>query len=151
MKNETNNVVIEELQERLEPRQAHAAQLMVANEFAGKGDKKTLEEIAEEVGVTRQTLHNWKTSNIAFIEYLKALSTVTLDSQRSFVDAQLMKLIAGGNNGIPSVKGVELYYKLTGALIERQEVISGNAPSSSPKMTRNELASEIQKLSDMLR
>lgn len=149
MKKENNNVIIDELQERLKPQQVMAAQAMVANEFAGK-DKKTLEELAADLGITRQTLHNWKTNNIAFIEYQRALSTVTLDSQRAFVDSQLMKLIAGGNNGIPSVKGVELYYKLTGALVERTEVLSGNTSEKPNRMTRDELARQVEELHRMI-
>ncbi|WP_179924524.1 phBC6A51 family helix-turn-helix protein [Priestia megaterium] len=105
------NIDIAKLEEQLRPNQLKAINLMVESEFAS-ADKKTLEEIAEECGVSRITLYQWR-KNPVFNQLLKAYSSQHLSSYRALADAQLLKLIKGTSaNGIPSIKSLELFYKL---------------------------------------
>src|SRR5699024_10985780 len=107
---------------RLTPAQRKAAELIVANDFAPKGEKRTLDEIAEEVGVDRRTIYNWRQS-ADFRRYMAAISDGELANYRSLADSQLIKLIKGtSNNGLPAIRGLELFYKLEGRLVERSVV-----------------------------
>lgn len=144
-------ITIEELKGRLTPQQQAAAHLLVANEFAGK-ERRSQEELAEEIGISRQQLHSWRTKNNDFITYQAALSDMALESHRSFVDGQLMKLIRGtSNNGIPSVKAVELFYKLSGKLIEKREVVQHNtSQSKTTRITSEEVSRGLDELNDLL-
>jgi predicted DNA-binding protein YlxM (UPF0122 family) len=106
-----------------DPRKIRAAQELVARDYAPKGERKKLEDIAEEIGVSRQALYEWRTGDIIFVKYMEALSEIRLAQYRSLADAQLINLIRGGNNGLPSSKGLEMFYKLQGRLTERSEVV----------------------------
>lgn len=137
---------MDDLKDALSTQQVMAAHLLVANEFAGK-EKKTQDELAEEIGVSRQTLHKWRTDNADFIRYQSALTDMKLDSYRSLVDSRLMTLIERGpsNNGIPSIKAIELYYKLSGRLVERKEITT-NTQTDKPRMTQEEIAKGLEEL-----
>lgn len=146
----SNVKVMSELTGQLTPQQMQAAELIVDNEFnraLGVPPKK-LEEIGEEVGVSRQTISKWK-KNIAFIEYSAYISKQHTDSLRPFADSQLAKLIqTGSNNGLPSVKALELYYRIIGVLTERREVtyVDGN----EPKLTQAQISEGIDDLAAKL-
>ncbi|MEH7119082.1 phBC6A51 family helix-turn-helix protein [Neobacillus vireti] len=143
---------LKELQENLTPQQQMAAHLLVANEFSGK-EKRSQEELAEEIGITRQALHQWRTQNVNFIRYQAALTDMKLDSYRSLVDSRLMALIERGpsNNGIPSIKAIELYYKLSGRLVERREVTQFTEQQEGRRrLTDEEVAQGLEELNDLL-
>lgn len=145
-------VTIDDLKERLTPQQQMAVHLLVANEFSGK-EKRTQEELAEEIGISRQALHQWRTENVNFIQYQAALTDMKLDSYRSLVDARLMTLIERGpsNNGIPSIKAIELYYKLSGSLVERKEITTNNDAPVRPRLTQAEVAKGLDELNDLFK
>src|SRR5699024_352930 len=112
----------EDLKLRLTPAQRKAAELIVKNDFAPKGERKTLGEIAEEVGVVQKTLYNWR-QNPDFTRYVAAISDSELSNYRSLADSQLIKLIAGtSNNGLPAIRALELFYKLEGRLEDKRTV-----------------------------
>jgi transcriptional regulator with XRE-family HTH domain len=142
---------LDELRDRLTPQQQMAANMYVANEFAGK-EKKTQDELAEEIGITRQGLHKWRTENLDFIRYQSALTEFKLESYRTLVDAKLISLIEKGpsNNGIPSIKAIELFYKLNGRLVDRSEVVTV-ASEATPRLTREEVTKGLDELNDMLK
>ncbi|MCJ7991113.1 phBC6A51 family helix-turn-helix protein [Priestia sp. OVS21] len=142
---------LKELKHNLTDQQALAAQLLVSNEFAGK-ERRSMDELAEEVGVTRVTLWGWKTKNVAFIKYMEALSEVSLASYKSLADAQLIKLIRGDAqaNGLPSVKGLELFYKLSGRLVERSEVIKAETPEKRSYISDEDVQRGLDELNDLL-
>ncbi|MYL53319.1 hypothetical protein GLW08_08200 [Pontibacillus yanchengensis] len=134
---------IKELEKRLDSKQIQAANLLVANEFAGREEKQTHQEIADECGISRMTLFRYK-KNPDFVTYMDAQSELTLASYRSLADAQLMRLISGHgqNNGLPSVKGLELYYKLFSKLVDKSEVLH---VEESPKHNTDAIRAEIER------
>jgi len=143
-------ITLSQLKARLSPQQQAAAELIVANEFATKGEKKTYEEIAEEVGVAIRTLYNWRQSP-DFTRYMSVISDNKLDNYRALADAQLIKLIKGtSNNGIPAIKALELYYKLSGKLVDRRESVVVNESDRKPRVSREEVEKELDKLNDIL-
>lgn len=102
---------------RLREGQRLAAQLLVEYEFTSKDERKTKDEIAEEVGISRMQLHRWDTSDDNFISYKNYLAARITDSQLSLVYS---KLLDGIKNG--SMKGIELYLKRIGDLNDKSEV-----------------------------
>lgn len=142
---------IEELKMKLTPQQQKAAMLINQNELAGQidGRKRTYEEIATEVGVDVKTLYNWRKNDANFIAYQNAEADVTLYSFREEADAMLMKLIRGGNNGLGSIKALQLYYQMIGKLAAGKEgttvIVNNDTPRRSDEDIRRDLA-ELDKL-----
>ncbi|MHC8516205.1 phBC6A51 family helix-turn-helix protein [Sporosarcina sp. ITBMC105] len=138
-----------QMRAELTGQQQNAAQLLVENEFKSKldGGKRSLDEIGAEVGVSRQSLWTWKKDPV-FIAYMAYLSDRHLDAQRALVDSQLMRLIEGtSNNGNPSIKALELWYKLNSRLVERSVIEHSDG---RPKMTDAEISEEIKSIADGL-
>jgi len=142
-------VSFEDLKLRLTPAQRRAAKLIVENDFAPKGERVTLGDIAEELSIDKRTLYNWR-QNPDFTRYLAAISDGELAQFRSLVDSQLMKLIKGtSNNGLPAMRALELYYKLEGRLVDRS-VVTTDEKSGKPTMTRREASEELEKLNKFI-
>ncbi|MBN9655976.1 hypothetical protein J0K78_17000 [Halobacillus sp. GSS1] len=142
---------IKDIEAHLDNRKIKAAHLLVANDFAPKGEVRTVEDISEEVGVSRKTIYEWK-KEIIFIKYMEALSDVSLASYRSKVDSQLMKLIEGtSNNGQASVKALEMWYKLHGRLVERSEIMDESSPKATRTYSDEEMQREMDELSEMMK
>lgn len=141
---------MQDLTSQLTPQQLQAAELIVENEFnraLGVTPKK-LEEIGEEVGVSRQSISKWKKMP-AFIEYSAYISKQHTDSLRPLADSMLAKLIKGtSNNGLGSIKALELYYKISGVLVERRETTYTDG--NEPKLTQAQISSGIDELAAKL-
>ncbi|MCM3732744.1 phBC6A51 family helix-turn-helix protein [Fictibacillus nanhaiensis] len=134
------------------PKKVKAAHLLVNNDYVSKEEAKTQEEIAEELGVTRQTLYTWRQDPI-FLKYCEQLSEVKLIEFRSLVDSQLIKAIKGtSSNGIPSMKALDLYYKLSGRLVERSEVVTAEEASVKTRpLNDKEIERELAELQSKLK
>lgn len=139
-----NYVSFDELKQRLKPGQRLAAELIVQNDFAPKGEKMTLDQIAEQVGVTDRQLYNWR-QDADFTRYMAAISDNKLDNYRSLADSQLIKLIQGtSNNGVASIKALELFYKLNGRMQDRQTLVFED--NRQPTYSRDEISRGLQEL-----
>ncbi|MEK4178555.1 phBC6A51 family helix-turn-helix protein [Aeribacillus sp. FSL K6-1121] len=102
---------------KLKPGQKEAAVLLVEYDFTDKDERKTKEEIAAEVGVSRMTLHRWETGDENFIAYKNYVASTYVNTYLPFV---YKKLIDGISRG--SMKGIELFLKRVGDLDERTEL-----------------------------
>ena len=133
------------LEAKLDARKRLGAYLLVENELRETGEKRTQEDIAEEVGVSYKTLWEWKTKDSVFIEYKNALADDFLAEKRAYVYGQLMKLIGGSQ---PSVKALDLYLRRFGLLTEKQVVVNEDA---SGNRSNDDLAKELEELDDLLK
>ena len=142
-------ITLSELRARLSADQLKAAELLVANDYAGKA-KKSYEDIADELGMSVRTLYNWR-QEPSFIRYCAWISETKLDAFRATADAQLIKLIEGtSNNGLASIKALELFYKLNGRLIDRREVVQTEESRGAKRISDDELQRGLNELNDML-
>jgi hypothetical protein len=132
------------LEAKLDARKQKAAYLLVENELMESGEKRTQEEIAEEVGVTSKTIWSWKTTDPVFIEYKNAIADDFLSEKRAFVYAQLMKTISGPQ---PSIKGIDVFMRRFGLLTEKQVVVNEELVGSR---SNEDLAKELEELDDLL-
>lgn len=132
------------LEAKLDGRQKVAALACVEREFAETENRPGFDDIADEVGVSRKTLWQWRTQNKAFIEYVNLLADDFLESKRTLVYRQLMRLIEGPQ---PSVKGIDLYLRRHGLLTERSVVETKEAGGSRDSA---DIASELAELDDLL-
>ncbi|GIQ63700.1 hypothetical protein PACILC2_22680 [Paenibacillus cisolokensis] len=133
------------LEAQLDGRQRLAAMLVVEREFAPESERKSYEQIAEEVGVSARSLWEWRHRNRAFIDYVNAMSADILASSRPKVYRQLLKLIDGAQ---PSVKAIDLYFKHEGLITTKTEIDVNNG-NAGPK-SNDELAAEIEELDELL-
>ncbi|MCG7346376.1 hypothetical protein MHZ92_19920 [Sporosarcina sp. ACRSL] len=138
-----------QMKEILTPQQQECAELIAMNEleYGVGGKRKTLEEIGEIVGVSRQSIHKWKQIP-AFLEYMSHVSSQHMAATRPMVYSQLLTAIRGGNNGIPSIKAIELYLKLSGDLVERREVT--HVEDYRTPMSREQIAAELEEITRRL-
>lgn len=120
-----------ELKAHLTPAEQRAILLIVENDFKTK-EKRTLAQIAEELGISERAFYDWR-QKPEFKELLVLTSDSLLMEKRNIVNAQLMKAIEGtSNNGIPSMKALELYYKMTGSIEDKlliTQEVKGQKPS----------------------
>jgi AcrR family transcriptional regulator len=133
------------LEAQLTPQQIKAAELMAENEWAGiiEGiDKKTMEQIAAEVAVSRRTLYVW-TSKREFGDYLNELSDAQYSAMRRTANAAVMKLIKAAN---PSVKALDLYYRRHALLTDRSIVEDAKDEAERKRKTDDEVRQEIADL-----
>jgi hypothetical protein len=102
---------------RFKPGQRKAAHLLLEREFGDKRNRKEKQEIAEECGICRMTLYRWEHEDENFIAYYNHIAQMYADSQLAFVYSKLMDGIKSG-----SMKGIELYLKQAGKLVDKQEI-----------------------------
>lgn len=136
---------LKEFEAKLTLPQQKAAFLLVENDLRDGGDKKTFEQIAEEVGVTSKTLWEWRKKNRNFIEYKNEIADDFLAEYRSGVYGQLMKLI---NSSQPSVKAISLYLQRYGLLTQKTQI---ETVDSSGSRSNEDLAKELEDLDDLLK
>lgn len=141
------------LEAQLTPQQQRAAQLIVNNEWAEllteDGRKLTQQEIADEIGIARSTLYEWKAQE-TFIEYVNYLTEKNLNAMRSEVYVALMKAIRGGANGIPSVKALDLYMRRYGLLSDRTVIEDNREAIEKRRKTDDEIRDDIERLQAMV-
>jgi hypothetical protein len=132
------------LESKLTPQQQKAAFLLVENDLRDNGEKRTLEDIAEEVGVTYKTIWSWRKTNRNFIDYKNEIADDFLAEHRAGVYGQLMKLINGSQ---PSVKAIDLYLKRFGLLTEKQVTVTEDGSGSR---SNEDLAKELEEIDELL-
>ncbi|MDR7001573.1 phBC6A51 family helix-turn-helix protein [Neobacillus niacini] len=135
---------LKELEAKLTLPQQKAAFLLVENDLRDGGDKKTQEQIADEVGVTYKTLWSWRKQNRNFIDYKNELADDFFAEYRSGVYGQLMKLI---NSNQPSVKAISLYLQRYGLLTQKTQI---ETVDNSSARSNEDLARELEELDDLL-
>lgn len=108
---------------KLRPMQKEAAHELVMYEFMPKKatdefpKRKTKQQIAEELGITRKTLHEWDTKDTNFIAYKNKVASDMLNSMTPLVYAKLMDNVRNG-----SMRAIETYMKRIGDLDNRSEI-----------------------------
>ncbi|RAI96859.1 putative insertion element HTH domain-containing protein [Paenibacillus pabuli] len=141
------------LEAQLTVQQRKAAQLLVANEWgellSEDGRKKSMQELAEEIGIARSTLYEWKAQE-HFIDYVNYLTDINLRGMQSEVNVALMKAIRGGNNGLPSVKAIDLYMRRWALLSDRTIVEDRREDNASNRKTDEEIRRDIAELNDLV-
>lgn len=118
--------------------QREAALRLTENEFADKKERKTKQEIADELGIARMTLYRWEHEDENFIAFKNYLADTFL---RSFFPTVVRKHMEGINLG--SAKLIELFYKKFGMLAADQQIITIDDGSDSPEERAKRLAERL--------
>lgn len=127
---------IKRYESRLNVDQIEAARLLSVNRFLPRASKElegealqqakeagevrlNMYDIAEQVGISDRQLYNWRTTNDDFIAYTNALASQAFMSHLPDVMEKHLDMTIKGQG---SMKGIELFYKFGGLLIDKQEV-----------------------------
>ena len=102
---------------KLRPGQREAAILLAENDFTPFDERKTRQEIADEIGYSRMSLYKWEKRDANFIAYKNSLSSNIMDGHLSLTYSKLIDVIKDGNT-----KGIELFLKRIGDLDNRSEI-----------------------------
>ncbi|HGN6580721.1 TPA: phBC6A51 family helix-turn-helix protein [Bacillus cereus] len=133
---------LDELKQKLTAKQIQAAYLLVENELmeSNNEEKRTQDEMANELGINRTTLWEWRTKSQDFIAFKSEVADSFLAEKREQVYSKLMHLILGPQ---PSVKAMQLYMQRFGLLTDKK-VIEGNLGNAT--RTNAEIEEQLQKL-----
>ncbi|KAB2425425.1 MULTISPECIES: phBC6A51 family helix-turn-helix protein [Bacillus cereus group] len=133
---------LDELKQKLTAKQIQAAYLLVENELmeSNNEEKRTQDEMANELGINRTTLWEWRTKNQDFIAFKSEVADSFLAEKREQVYSKLMQLILGAQ---PSVKAMQLYMQRFGLLTDKK-VIEGDLGNAT--RTNAEIEEQLQKL-----
>lgn len=127
----------DKLAEKLTLQQQKAAFLLIDNETKPVKEQRSQDDIAEEIGIARMTLYNWRTKNQTFIEYKKEIAKDFLgDAVGVWANAIIQSM--RGTNGAPSQKALDLYAKLMGFIQDQKriEITDGNDTRSDEEIKR---------------
>lgn len=135
----------DQLAEQLSTKQQKAVYLLIENEMAPTSEQKTQEELADELGISRKCLWEWRKKNQAFIEFKKEVAKDYLGDEVGLFAKALIDSMRG-TNGAPSQKALDLYAKMMGFIKNEHavEITKGNA------RTDEELAKELEELDALL-
>ncbi len=136
---------MQQLEAKLTAQQRKAAYMLVENELRDSGEKRSQEEIAEEIGVTYKTIWSWRTKNKTFIEYKNLIADDFLADKRDQVYGQLMKLITGSQ---PSVKAIDLFMRRFGLLTDKTVIEQDTGEGSR---TDEDLAKDLEEINELLK
>lgn len=123
---------------KFKPLQREAAVALVEYEFTPKGMRKTKQQIADEIGISRKCLHDWNTRDQNFIAYKNSIAADFTDSNTAFVYSKLLESIGRG-----SVRGIELFMKRIGDLADQQELTIKQEGGASFEERREELLKRL--------
>lgn len=107
--------------DNLTEQQRKAAALLVDNELLPNSEQKSIQELADEIGVHRKTLWEWRRRNPIFAEYKQHITTLALQDSHG---ALAKVLIDNLSKSQPSTKMLELLAKMTPNMLAatKQEV-----------------------------
>lgn len=133
----------DQLADQLTAKQIKAAHALIENELAPGTERKTQDQLADELGCDRKTLFRWRTENQAFIEYKKEVARDFLSDAVGIFARQLIKSMDGAQ---PSQKALDLYAKMMGFIKNEHsvEVTTNDARSSE------DIARELAELDEQL-
>lgn len=140
---------LKDYEKALSPLQVQIAQALTENDYRKHNEKLTMQQIADNIGVSRTTLYTHK-NNVAVIKYMELLSERTLAQFRAKADAGLMKLIDDGSGRLPSVKALTLYYQMLGRLVTKTQEVTADDEEATPRMTQAEIDKALKDLEDLL-
>jgi DNA-binding MurR/RpiR family transcriptional regulator len=99
----------------LNEKQRQAAQIFATNDI----HKKTVEQIAEEVGVSTRTLYRWK-QDPEFIQYQNMVAEIAMEDIIAEAYAKLKVLMREGKSEKTQLEDLKLILQNRGKLVEKE-------------------------------
>lgn len=141
-------ITIKDLEKSMTPMEIKVAYTLTENEFCPKEERRTVQAIADELEISRQAVYQHK-NKPKVIRLIGMLSDRHLDAFKVKVDHALTRLIYDGTERLPSVKAIELYYKLKGLMIDRS-ITGTNEADVAPRISDEELTAELANMNKLL-
>lgn len=101
----------------------------------------TFEEIAEHAGISVRQLHRWRKDP----EFKQAVVQQALENVKEVIPDVLKAHIRKAKQG--NMKAIELFYKLHGLLVEKQEV---EQKVETKDVTNDDLQADIAKIKELI-
>jgi len=117
---------IEKLAGNMTANMITAAELLAANRFLPKEERLTIGAIAEAAAISDKQFYNWRTKNSDFIEYVNIRAIQAFNAHLPDVMEKHLAMTVGGQG---SMKGIELFYKFGGYLVDKTEDVTGSEGS----------------------
>lgn len=136
-----------ELEVKLGPQKLKAIDLLLDKQMRpkrGEDKGKTMEQIAAEVGVSHMSIHRWKNDD-EFIELKNLYAERILSESIPTVHGVLLKSIKSKQ---PSMKALEMFYKLHSMLNDKQIVENVNDVDKRDDASVSESLAELDALLD---
>ncbi|MBH9965578.1 phBC6A51 family helix-turn-helix protein [[Bacillus] enclensis] len=128
----------------LKPEQLNAIKLLAQPKQGGL----THEEIAEKVGVTRQTLYNWR-QDVRFNDEIKReISRNTMQHIPAIIDSLVKQATKESQ---PSAKAAELLLKTVSMLNDRLEIEDRSKSSENSTTDIDAMKAEIERMKHLRR
>lgn len=121
---------VKKIEARLTREQIAAAQLLAVNQFlpknpqAGEQGRYTYEQIAEVANITVRQLYNWRNYDESFVKYVGHLASNAFLAHLPDIMEKHLDMTLKGQG---SMKGIELFYKFGGLLVDKTEVKTEDA------------------------
>lgn len=137
------------LEDRLTQTQIKAVYMLLDNELKPKAEQLSQEEIAKQLGINRATLYRWRTQNQDFIDYRREVTKNYISDMSGLFLKSLRKAIEG-NNGMPSMKALDLFAKVEGFIQTANQLdVNINSGARTNEDIEQELAELEKQLAEM--
>lgn len=122
---------IEKIGARLTGEQITAAELLALNKFLPKEERKSIGEIAAAANVSERSFYTWRMKNEDFIEYVNLRAIQIFNSHLPDFMEKHMEMSLKGQG---SMKGIELFYKVNGYLVDKTEDVTERGDNSKESL-----------------
>jgi DNA-binding transcriptional MerR regulator len=102
----------------------------------------SFEEIAEQSGISVRQLHRWRKDP----KFKQAVVEQSLENVKEVIPNVLKAHVKRAESG--NVKAIELFYKLFGLLVEKQEI--DQKVSNNSEKNNEDLANELEELKSLI-
>ena len=138
----SNRQRVLELELKLGPKKVEAVNFMLEKQLAPPKERLKNTEIAEKIGISERTLDYWKKED-DFIELKNLYAEAYMRNEIPNVHAQLLRGIKASQ---PSMKAIEMFYKLFSMLNDKQIIEDGSAGTPRDNNAISESLNELDEL-----
>lgn len=114
--------------------QRRCAEILAQNDLY----RLTIEEIAEEVGVSERTVYRWKKDK-EFVRYTNEVAELLMEDALSEAYVELKKIMRSGSSEKAKLKAIEMIMSSRGKLKHTQEITHKHEDMYDPQAKRKEI------------
>ena len=129
---------------KLSDHEKRVAVIIAQNDLNHVRNRKSISEIAELAGYSERGLYHLR-AKAEFQRFRGDIVTLSLNDAQTQATARLLEMVNGTHTGTPSMKAIELLFKLTGRLSDKQELTIRNGGDAEDLKT-----ADIEDIDDII-